>query len=285
VWEATLAAGGPAAVAEGIFSSQEYLTDLLGGFYQGFLVRNVDAGGLAAFLPLLQSGVDERKIIAFLLGSQEYSTDPVKTFPTPLENYVSRLSTALYQQPVDQVSSAAWTFFLDEGHPRSNVVRDMEDNNSFRAATVKNAFETILNRAADQGGLNTWTSYMAAGNTIEAMSSQLFGSPEFFADNQQSNSKFLNSVYQIVLNRPIDSGGLAFWLQQLKTLTRQQVALDILNSQEAEKDRIGSFYVTFLKRPADSGGLNHWLQVLQNGGRDEDVLAGILGSTEYLNEK
>jgi autotransporter-associated beta strand protein len=285
VWEATLAAGGPAAVANGIFSSQEYLTDLLGGFYQEFLGRNLDAGGLAAFLPQLQSGVDERKIIAALLGSQEYSNDPIKTFPTPLENYVSRLATALYQQPVDPFTSAAWTFFLYEGHARNDVVRDMEDNNGFRAAAVKNAFTTILNRPADQGGLSFWTSFMAAGNTIEAMDSQLFGSAEFFADNQQNSSKFLNSVYQIVLNRPIDSGGLSFWTQQLKTLSRQQVAFDILSSPEAEKDRIQSFYVTFLKRPADSGGLSHWLQLLQNGGRDEDVLAGLLGSTEYFNEK
>ena len=45
---------------------------------------------------------------------------------------------------------------------------------------------------------------------------------------------------------------------------------------------IQSDYLTLLRRSTDPAGLNLWVSELQHGARQEDVLAAILGSDEYL---
>jgi hypothetical protein len=45
---------------------------------------------------------------------------------------------------------------------------------------------------------------------------------------------------------------------------------------------VAGYYQAYLGRAADSLGLNYFAGILGQGGRDEDVLAGILGSDEYF---
>jgi hypothetical protein len=74
--DAALAAGfRPAQVAEAIFSSQEYLTDLLQSYYQQFLRRPADPSGINIFVSALQSGTTNQDVIAIILGSPEYFND------------------------------------------------------------------------------------------------------------------------------------------------------------------------------------------------------------------
>jgi hypothetical protein len=61
-----------AQVAAAIFSSLEYRQDLVQSFYQEFLRRPADQGGLNTFVNLLQAGATEQNIIAFIMGSDEY---------------------------------------------------------------------------------------------------------------------------------------------------------------------------------------------------------------------
>jgi hypothetical protein len=45
---------------------------------------------------------------------------------------------------------------------------------------------------------------------------------------------------------------------------------------------VGGYYLRFLHRPADSGGLANFVAALGNGTKDEDVIAALVGSGEYL---
>ena len=40
------------------------------------------------------------------------------------------------------------------------------------------------------------------------------------------------------------------------------------------------YYLTFLNRPGDAAGVAGWVAALKAGTTDQEVLAGILGSTE-----
>src|SRR5262249_41456353 len=58
-------------VAQEIFSSGEFRTDLVTGWYEQYLGRAADAGGQAFFLNLLNTGLKEEDAIPVFLGSQE----------------------------------------------------------------------------------------------------------------------------------------------------------------------------------------------------------------------
>jgi len=63
------------AVALGIMSSSEYLTDLVSGYYESYLGRAPDSGGLATFMGQLSSGATDEQVIAAIVGSQEFYND------------------------------------------------------------------------------------------------------------------------------------------------------------------------------------------------------------------
>jgi hypothetical protein len=91
-------------------------------------------------------------------------------------------------------------------------------------------------------------------------------------------------LYQDALGRPIDASGQAFFSGELAGgRTTQQVAHDVLTSDEYKHVVVNYLYVTYLGRNPDPAGLNSWTQGLNQGIRDEGVLAGILGSDEYFN--
>jgi hypothetical protein len=61
------------------------------------------------------------------------------------------------------------------------------------------------------------------------------------------------------------------------------VATAIFGSVEYIDDLVSGFYLQFLRRPADSGGLAHFATLLLNGSaRDADVIANLMGSSEFL---
>jgi Calx-beta domain/Domain of unknown function (DUF4214) len=59
-------------VAAAIFASQEYLQDLVKGYYLQFLYRPADSGGLNAFVTAMQQGTTDQEVVADILASDEF---------------------------------------------------------------------------------------------------------------------------------------------------------------------------------------------------------------------
>ncbi len=98
-----------------------------------------------------------------------------------------------------------------------------------------------------------------------------------------ANQRFLSQVYLDLLQRPIDSSGLATWTNALAAgSTRTQVVAAIQTSQEYRTLEVEYLYGFLLRRPADAGGLASWVQFLSQGGAFEQVEAQFLGSQEYF---
>ena len=62
----------PSTVGAMVFGSLEYEQDLVQGYFESFLQRQADSGGLAAFSSVLQQGESDQELIASILSSQEY---------------------------------------------------------------------------------------------------------------------------------------------------------------------------------------------------------------------
>lgn len=99
------------------------------------------------------------------------------------------------------------------------------------------------------------------------------------------NAAFVCAVYEDILFRAPDSGGLDSWTSQLASgTTRTQVAYGIVDSTESLTDYIDGDYLFFLGRQADPGGLDTWLAAFRAGASVEQVDAGVIGSAEFFSD-
>jgi PKD repeat protein len=95
---------------------------------------------------------------------------------------------------------------------------------------------------------------------------------------------FLGQLFESLLGRSPTDAESANWLGQLENnvLTRSQVALDLIASQEYQTDLVNVLYPAILHRTADTAGLNAWVTFLSQGGTQEQVQADLLGSGEFF---
>jgi len=174
---------------------------------------------------------------------------------------------------------------MASGASTTQVAYGIATSSEYRTDFIQADYQAFLGRPADPGGLAGWMSAFNSGATDEQIDAGILGSAEFFSDSGSTNSGFVNAVYQDLLGRPADSGGLATWTQALVSgVSRTQVAYAIDTSNESRTDTVQFFYQTLLNRPADPGGLSTWVGALNSGATDEQVLAGIAGSQEFYND-
>jgi hypothetical protein len=104
------------------------------------------------------------------------------------------------------------------------------------------------------------------------------------------NQNFVSNLYEALLGRTVDAGGLAYWTAGLEQgVNPFDVAIGIENAQsnEARKDEINRLYEKYLQRSAfqDSAGLSYWVGQLITGVTIEQISASLLGSPEFIQHQ
>jgi hypothetical protein len=115
--------------------------------------------------------------------------------------------------------------------------------------------------------------------------------------------RFVARAYLDLLGRPVDSAGLALWTGLVdQGVSRTEVALrieaspeyqaaggirafladEIFRGSDSLEDLVQGFYQRLLGRDADLDGLSLFTGQLQAGAADEEVIAELIGSDEYL---
>jgi len=124
-----------------------------------------------------------------------------------------------------------------------------------------------------KGAISDATRSVSSANSVTVTS--LMSSP---------SEGFVAQVYHDVLLRDVDNSGLAGWSGQIDggQLSRAQAVSAIENSVEAHTLLVQHYYQAYLGRPADPSGLATFVNALGAGTTDEQVLALLLGSPEYL---
>ena len=141
-----------------------------------------------------------------------------------------------------------------------------------------------MHRTGDAAGVAAFAGELAAGATLEQVEAQMIASPEYLQTRGQSaTSGFLDAVYQDILNRPIDSAGLAAYaaLAGEGTDGRLQVIDALFDTTEYRQDLVTNYYLRVLDRTADSAGLDFYVAELEQrdtrrtGHRGLDRVAGV----------
>jgi predicted outer membrane repeat protein len=105
-----------------------------------------------------------------------------------------------------------------------------------------------------------------------------------YAANASANSVFVENLYEVLLNRPGDAGGLAGFTNLLNQgVSKVAIVQAFESSLEYRIDQVQLLYQHYLHRAADPGGLLGFVNFLGSGGTLEQVAAIMVGSDEYAD--
>ena len=198
----------------------------------------------------------------------------------------------LDRQP-DPGGLSGWVAALNVGMPRAQLIADFMGSAEFagKGLFVAQAYVGLLGRDADYNGFRGWLSWLENGGSQIGLVDAFLNSGEFqnnFGSNL-TDTQFVTLMYQNVLLRQPDSGGLNGWLSYLASGgTRGQVALSFLQSAEfaqlkSSQNRvtISLLYFDMLRRQPDPGGFTGWVTALNSGTAVTDIITSFLNSQEY----
>ncbi len=169
------------------------------------------------------------------------------------------------------------------------------------AAQVYRLYLATLDRGPDSGGLSYWTGLLDKGAAnLQAVANSLVTSGEFTSTyGAVNNTQFVTLLYNNVLDRAPDSGGLSYWTGQLSAgLARSQVVLSFSESQENVSSTAGPItaglwvqnplaaqvarlYDTTLDRRPDAGGLSGFVHELEGGRSLVSLAQTFVNSAEF----
>ncbi|HEY4043429.1 MAG TPA: DUF4214 domain-containing protein, partial [Rhodopila sp.] len=163
------------------------------------------------------------------------------------------------------------------------------------AEDVARLYLAALNRAPDVPGLEGWTNLIDNSNVpLTTVADDFVLSPEFTQDyGALTDTSFVQQLYQNVLHRAADAGGLQAWVGLLASGgTRGGVLLGFSQSAEYEADTLSTggdannaeayrLYQAALDRTPDPAGQAYWAGQLAGGATPTQVAQDFVGSAEF----
>ncbi|MCR9127321.1 MAG: DUF4214 domain-containing protein [Rhodobacteraceae bacterium] len=219
--------------------------------YLATLAREPDIGGHLGWTQAILEGVSAPvQVAAGFVASPEFqNTYGALDDPAFVE--------LLYQNVLNRASDPdglrGWLDQLAAQATRADVVLGFADSAEFQNSTSADAlrwidshtdsvwsddvyrlYQATLNREPDLAGFVAWMGLLGTGTAFPAAIEGFTGSPEFQNTyGALDNTGFVTLLYQNVLNRAPDAGGLAEWLGRLDgETTRAQVVEGFVQSVE-----------------------------------------------------
>jgi len=110
-----------------------------------------------------------------------------------------------------------------------------------------------------------WSKMLTAGETEEVVLGTFLSGSEYYSRAQTlaagatPDEKFVQSLYNIFLNRTGSAEDVSGWVTKIGTIGRGGVVTGILKSPEYRGDQIEAYYNSLLRRPGDAGGRASWV--------------------------
>jgi hypothetical protein len=201
------------------------------------------------------------------------------------QRFVAQVYLDLLHRPVDPSGLAAWSSLLNKGFDRTQMVLSLETSPEFLGQEVQQIYAAYLGRAADPTGLSTFVTFLGHGGTVEQVKALVLGSAEYYNRAGGTNISLLSALYRDLLGRDIDPTGASAWSSVLNAgATPTAVAQALINTSEARSALVSGLYQRYLHRPADPTGLASFSSALARGMRDEQLIAYLVGSSEYFGQ-
>jgi hypothetical protein len=154
---------------------------------------------------------------------------------------------------------------------------------------VNDEYLNLFGRPADSQGTTYWVQQMENGATQDQVAASLISSEEFLMKHGSTNTQFVTGVYETVLHRAPDDGGLAYWTQRLNMATSRQtthydVATAFLSSNEAHQRDVDIIFAETLHRTPTDSERTEFASFMDQGRTESDVTGAIVNTPEYLSD-
>lgn len=200
-----------------------------------------------------------------------------------IQSYVTQVYADLFDRVPDATGVDYWTGKLTSSGDYAAVANFITSSTEYRSRLITDSYEHYLGRAPDAAGLAFWLAQMAAGQQIEAMQAGFIASDEFYARGGGTDAGWVGVLYDSVLGRSPAPAEVSGWVAAIAAgMNRGAVALGFLYSTEHLTTVIDGYFVDLLARHLDPSGTTYWVTAVQRGSRDEQIIAGIVASAEYL---
>jgi autotransporter-associated beta strand protein len=263
-------------IAAGVLSGLEYQQDVVQSYFQRFQGHAADANALEQWVAALQRGVPQKRVLADIASGDQVEGAN--------QGFVAQLYRDLLHRVVDPAGLVQWTAGLSAGASRQEVALALVNSPEYRANQVDALYRSLLGRAADPIGLSGFVAFLDGGGTLEQVRVEIASSAEYAQTRGGgSDDGFVTALFQDAFHRPVDPTFLTLLDSGLVNRgDHRQLAEVIFGSDEYRQDLLRDDYQRFLHRAADDVGLSAWLGALRSGMSEQEVIAAIAGSDEYL---
>ncbi|RST56309.1 DUF4214 domain-containing protein [Variovorax sp. MHTC-1] len=261
--------------------------------YRATLNRDPDVKGFESWAYALGHGMSAESAASQFIGSPEFQA----TYGG-LDNtqFVTLLYSNVLGRAPDATGLSSWVHALNSGVSRASVVVGFSDSTEFKNNTALEAdayvtsqvsnehqgqiyrlYQATLDRNPDSTGFLNWMNALDAGaQSLGSVAKGFVESAEFKATyGSLNNEQFVTLLYNNVLNRAPDAGGLSNWVNALNHgMSRADVVVGFSDSAEFRSTSSFGFknYMT-----NSFGSWGDWLE----GGAGNDVMIGGRGSDAF----
>ena len=218
--------------------------------------------------------------------------------PNGFNNWVTNLMTK-----TKTAAEVAYGFFNS---------KELQSKNLTDEAFVNLCYSVMFDRSPDAGGKKSWLDKLANGVSRNFVLNGFVGSAEFHKlcakygitagtiklteprDQNYNLTSFVARMYDLVMGRKFDVGGLNNWCKKvLNAKDRRSAIVDMafgffhskefLNKNTGNSLYVNILYRVFFDRNPDYAGWDDWVNKLNAGMSRDQVLLGFANSAEFTN--
>ena len=211
--------------------------------------------------------------------------DGVRILADPNRSYVRELYLDLLGREPDPAGLESFTNLLTSGRAtREQVAFGILTSQERRELQVRQLYRDLLRREADPAGLAGFATFLRNGGSLNQVKVILLTSSEYARTRGAAdNLGFLRELYRDVLGRTIDlAAQQAFAVLLANNVSRADIALRVLTSDEAHRRTVRGLYERLLDRGPDEVGLSAFTNALSQGFSEEQIITSIVTSAEYV---
>ena len=200
--------------------------------------------------------------------------------------FVNRAFSTILDRPAEQ---SAVNYYSDQlatnQMTTSQIASQIQTSLESRVDEVKNAYQTLLNRAPDPTALQSNTLFLMNGGTVQQLEANIVASQEYFEAQGGTNAAWITALFKA--STGATSVPLYYSTQvssMLDTgLTRNSYAESIYSSLSADAFTVQNLFNQFLARTPTTAQVLPLAQVLNSGVSEDDIVVTIVASDEFFN--
>ena len=191
------------ATMESITSSASYYENLIGNPTQGFIVkylgRQAGSGDISYWTNQMLAGATDEEVIAQIMASEEFYTNQAQSNNLV---WLQKAYVDILGRSLDSNGESYWLPQVGSGDnqaDRLNVALQLLANSQHQLLLVSADYETYLHRPAGTTDQQYWLSQFQAGLTDEQILSEIAASQEGFANNGDTNVKWIKAMNELAI--------------------------------------------------------------------------------------